>query len=252
MLAFRSDRVFEAAGLIGHAALLFVLIIRQRARRFPILTLLMGYHVFEAIFLFCLSKVGSPRQQYFGFWWIMAFGYVVEIAFILELSFGIMRVTGIPTRQALKPFLLWSTLGAILAAPVSHALTAGKVNGWDLWDMRATYFATCLTCFLYLAMLKTVNLWHLPWRSHILTLGEGFALWQFVSTLMDTLHVWSGWRWGDKGFDYTSKAVYLAVLLFWIVRLWFPERELDKKMSPDSEDLLRALARKADTVGTSP
>ena len=248
MLNISRDDVFGAAGLVGHAALLSVLLCRRRTRRFPTLTALMGYNIVESIFLHWLSQVGTTRQQYFGFWWATGLGYVLEVAFIFELAFGILRETAIPARVALRPFLTWAMLGAVIAAFASHVLTAGKASGWDLWDMRATYFATCLTCFLYLAILKAVNIWHLPWRSHVLTLGEGFAVWQFISALMDTLHVWRGWGWGDRGFDDMSKAVYLAMLLFWIVRLWFPERELHLQISANSQNMITALARRADSM----
>ncbi len=248
MLAISTDRFFEAAGLIGYAALLFVLIMRRRASRFPVFTALVVYNIIQSTFLFGLSHIGSPRQQYFGFWWSTALGYALEVGFIFELALGIIRSTGLVTRQALMPFLSWSVFGGVVAAWIADVLTTRKSQGWDLWDMRATYFATCLTCFLYLAMLKVVNRWHLPWRMHVLKLGQGFAAWQLVSTLMDTLHVWLGWIWEDRIFDEVSKVMYLAVLMFWSVSLWFPEWDSHAKSSPESERLIMALAKKADTL----
>lgn len=107
---------------------------------------------------------------------------------------------------------------------MSHALTAQNATGWDLWDLRATYFATCLKCFVYLAVLRAVNACHLPWSSHVISLGVGLALWQFVSACMDSAHIWSGWRWVDKTYDEVSSLVYVGLLVFWVRTLWFPER----------------------------
>ena len=242
------EQFLWAAGLAGHAALLFVLVRRHQAQRFPIFTFLIGYNILQTLFLFGLYQKGSNHQQYVYFWWTQAFGYVLEVAFIFELALAVMQASGRLTKQAFRLFLSWSGVGVLLAALISQALTARGASGLDLWDMRATYFATCLTCFLYLAMLRAVNFWRLPWQSHVMTLGQGFAVWQFVSTFLDSVHIWSGWRWADKAFDDVGKSVYLGVLLFWIVRLSFPERDSYIKISPESEVLILILARRADNL----
>lgn len=244
------ERFLWAAGLFGHAVLLFLLIHRHHVRRFPVFTVLVGYNVLQSVFVFwCLSHLGTPRQQYFYFWLALAVGYVLEIAFIVEIAMAVMRASGLLVKQALRHFLFWAALGSVFVALVTHGLTARKVTGWDLWDMRATYFATCVTGVLYLAMLRAVNLWQLPWRSHVMILGQGFTIWQFASTLMDSAHIWRGWRWADKGFDQVSGLVYLLVLSYWIWGLSFPEKEMYQKIAPESERVLAALSKK--TVGSS-
>ena len=204
MTSVSIENALWAAGLLGHAVLFFVLVHRGRARRFPVLTSLIAYTGLQSVFCFELYRVGTPIQMYLYFWRSTAIGYVLQVAFILELAFAVMRSTGILVRQAFKLFLAWSAVGLLAAAILSHQLTSRHVSGWDLWDMRGTFFATSLSCLLYLALLNAVNRWHLPWRSHVMVLGQGFAVWQMVSAVVESAHIWAGWVWEDKAYDTVS------------------------------------------------
>lgn len=248
MRSISVENILWMAGLVGHAILLCLLIARSHTRHFPVFTTLVGYNISLSIFLFLLYRFGSPHQQYVYYWRATALEYVLEIAFIVELASAVMRASGLWMKKALVPFLSWSVAALGASALLSRLLTADKLQGMDLWDMRATYFATSLTCFLYFALLRAVNLWHLPWRSRVMVLGQGFAVWQLVSTLTDSAHLWSGWHWTDKVYDEVSGVAYLAILSYWIAELRFPERDVQKEISIESKHFIVALALKADRL----
>jgi len=167
------ENALWVAGFAGHVALLAVLLIRSRWRKFPVFTLLIAYEAVVTVVLFVISRYGS-RHSYFLGYWVLALGdYVFQVALIFEIARDVLRSTGTWIRDARKWFLFWSTMGILIAAGLCLTISPPATKGLDLWEMRATLFTSLMTCELFLSVSAAANRLGLPWQSHVMSLDKG-------------------------------------------------------------------------------
>jgi len=67
------DLLFWAAGLIEHTALLLVLWIRERARSFPLFSVLITLNVVRTVLLFCIRRYGTQYVYFYTYWSLAVF-----------------------------------------------------------------------------------------------------------------------------------------------------------------------------------
>ena len=234
------DNALWAAGLIGHAALLFVLVLRRRFREFPVFTFLVGFEAFRTVLLFLVFRYGT-RHGYFLAYWSTGFAdYLFQIALIFEIARNILRPTGTWIVDARRTFLAWSAVGLFAAAALASQIGPPQSKGFDLWDTRITVFTSLLTCELFIAMSAAANWLGLQWRSHVVALGQGIFIWAFIALLEDFAHVALGWDREFAVFVHVRMFVYLCVLVYWMVAFWLPE-EVRAPLSPEMKAYLVAL-----------
>jgi len=238
------DNALWAAGFVGHVALFAILLLRSRWRRFPVFTSLIAYQAAVTLALFLISRHGS-RHTYFVAYWGLGLGdYCFQVALIFEIARNVLRSTGTWVRDARTAFLLWSAVSTLLAAGLCLTISPPAVRGLDLWEVRATLFTSLLTCELFLSISVAANRLGIPWRGHVMALGQGLVAWAAVAVTGDVAHVATGWRKELIIFDQTRMYVYLGALLLWIVSFSRPEVE-QAPMSPGMQEYLLALHQQA-------
>jgi hypothetical protein len=62
------DLLLWLTGFLGHVALLLVLLLRGRARAFPIFTALLILNVIRTVVLFFINHEGSKAIYFYTFW----------------------------------------------------------------------------------------------------------------------------------------------------------------------------------------
>lgn len=237
------DKALWAASLIGHAALLLVLVWRKRFRTFPVFTLMMAFEVFSTLLLLVVENKGS-RHAYFLAYWVTGFAdYGFQVALIIEIAREVLRPTGTWVRDARKGFVAWGSVGLILAAAMALQLGPAQSKGFDLWDSRITVFTSLLTCELFIAVATTATRLGLQWRSNVISLSQGLTLWAFIAVVEDLAHAIWGWEREFHGFTYVRMFAYLSVLIYWTVTFWLPER-VRAPLSPEMNAYLVALHRR--------
>lgn len=232
------DRVLWLLGFFGHLALLWVLTFRARWRVFPVFTGLIAYQVAQTLVLFFAFRNGTRHTYFLAYWLLAAGDYSFQVALIFEIARLVLRPTGTWIRDARAGFLMGSTASVLIAAALSMGISPPGVRGLDLWEMRVTLFTSLLTCELFLSISLAANYLGLPWRSHVMSLGQGLAAWSAVAVIGDVAHVATGWHRELIIFDELRMYIYLAVLAFWIVAFWRPER----KRAPIAKELQDYIA----------
>ena len=230
-------------GFVGHLALLLVLLVKRRARSFPVFTAFIAFHVAETVFLFQISR-HAPQHAYFLAYWGAAFlDYTLQAVLIFEIARTVLRPTGTWISDARRSFFLWSTFGLLFAAIFAFNLGSPYAKGLDLLEERITLFTSLLTCELFAVMIVTANRLGLQWRSHVMALGQGLTLWSLLNLGSDVLHVLAGWKRDFALYDGIREFAYLGALVFWIVSFWLPEKQR-APLSPSMEAYLLALHRR--------
>ena len=233
------DNALWAASLFGHAALLLILFLRKRAREFPVFTFFVASEVFRTVLLFLVFRYGT-KHGYFLAYWITGFAnYLFQVGLIVEIGINVLRPTGRWVLEAGKSFLVFAATGLLVAALMAFEIGPSQSKGLDLWDTRVTIFTALMTCGLFLAMLMAANRLGLRWRSQVFAIGQGLFLWAFISLLGDVGHAALGWNRDFIVLDHVRMFTYLAVLVFWSVTFWQPERER-AELSPEIRAYLLA------------
>jgi hypothetical protein len=234
------DNALWAASLIGHVALVIVLVTKKRIRLFPVFTAFAAYAASRSILLFFVLRNGS-KEAYFLAYWITGLGdYIFQVALLFEIARDVLRPTGTWVLDARKSFLGWGSAGLVASALIALQIGPPQAQGLDLWDVRITVFTSLLTCELFVAVAAVANRLGLQWRSHAVAISQGIALWAFVSLLEEFGHVVFGW---DRQFVvlvHVRMFAYLAVLVYWIGAFWLPEKAR-APLSPDMSAYLLAL-----------
>ncbi len=219
------DNALWAASLLGHAALLTILFWKRRVREFPVFTFFVASEVFRTVFLFLTLRFGT-KHGYFLAYWITGFAnYLFQIALIVEIARNVLRPTGRWVLEAGRTFLVLGALGLAVAALLAFEMGPSQSKGLDLWDTRVTVFTALMTCGLFLAMLTSANRLGLRWGSQIFAVGQGLFLWSFIALLGDLAHTALGWNRDSVVLDHIRMFGYLAVLGFWSIVFWQPEKE---------------------------
>ncbi len=235
--------VLWATSLLGHLAVLSVLLVRGRWRKFPVFAGVLLYQVTETVVLGVIAHQGR-WHAYSVAYWVLVFGdYGMQLALIWEIARSVLRPTGTWIRDARQSFFLWSAAGVLLAVGLAFTIGPPGSKGLDPWEARLTVFTSLLTCELFLAMSAAANRLGLPWRSHVMALAQGIMAWAAIALVGDLGHVILGWNRAFAVLDYARNLVYLGVLVFWGVAFWLPERAR-APLSADMQEYLVALHRR--------
>jgi len=237
------DNALWAASLIGHVALVLVLVFRKQNREFPIFTGYIGFQAVATILLFFVLRHGS-RHGYFLAFWITGFAdYVLQVALIFEIARDVLRPTGTWVQDARKAFFGWGAAGLVAATVLASQIGPPQAKGFDLWDVRITVLTSFVTCSLVAAMSVAASRLGLQERSPVVAIGHGFGLWALISLLEEFGHVIFGWDRQFVVFVHIREIVYLLVLVYWMTTFWLPEK-VRAPLSPEMTAYLVALHRR--------
>jgi len=234
------DNALWAASLVGHVALVLILVWRGKWREFPVFTSFVGFAALTTVLLFLVLRYGS-KHGYFLAYWITGFAdYLFQVALIFEIARDVLRPTGTWVQDARKSFLGWGGVGLLWAAALASQIGPPQARGFDLWDVRVTVFTSVLTCSLVTAMSVAANRLGLQERSPVVAIGHGIGVWAFIALLEEFGHVVFGWDRQFVVFVHIREIVYLTVLVYWMMTFWLPEK-VRAPLSPEMTAYLVAL-----------
>ncbi|HMF64422.1 MAG TPA: hypothetical protein VK608_10065 [Edaphobacter sp.] len=237
------DNIFWAAGFVGHAALLIVLLVRRRWQEFPIFTCLIGYEALVTITLFFISRDGSGDSYAVAYYVSVLGDFVFQLALILEIARVVLRPTGTWVRDARTSFMIAGAVGAVIALALCLTVKPLMPSVLSIWEVRGNLFTALLACELFMAMLYASNRLGLEWRNHVMGLAQGLTVWAFGAMASDLAHIVFGWGREFVVLDRLIMVLYLGALLYWIVTFWLPERSR-APVSEEMHEYLVALHRR--------
>jgi len=239
------DNALWAASLIGHVALVLVLVLRGKVRQFPVFFSFIVFSALVTILLFFVSRFGTKYGYFLAYWATSGANYLFQVGLIAEIATNTLRPTGRWVLEARKSFLFRALLGLMVAAVVAFEMGPEQSKGLDLWDTRITIFTDLMTCGLFVAMLTAANRLGLRWRSQVFALGQGLFIWAAFALFSNIAHIALGWNREFIVLDHIQMFAYLGVVLFWGVTFWLPEKER-AELSPDIRAYLVAAARRVE------
>lgn len=233
-----------AAGFLGNAALLAVLIVRRRVRLVPWFTTWVIFNLLYTVTLFCAFRLGT-KHAYAVLYWSGAFlDLLLQVGMIIEIARYVFCNSGAWVQGATKRLVTAGVVSAIAAILLGWAMTPAASSHLEAVEARVDLGATAFITMLFTAVMSSSHRLGLSWRNLLLREGYGVAAWSVTSFLTDTLH--ACWRTAEH-FTLLERlriVLYLCALVYWIVVFWIPE---SIPLVPDSdeetgiESLLRRL-----------
>lgn len=231
-----TELVLWAGGFLVHAALLFVLIVRKRWRTFPIFTVLMGFNAVRTILLVTIYTYGSERTYRLAYECASFLDLALQLGIIFELARVVLKPAGTWVRDARKTFLGFGILGAAIAALIAYSIKPSSPT--DFWVEKGYLFSAMLTLELFASMLFASTRLGLVGTSHVMRLGQGWALWAIADLVAEGAYSHFGQNFA--GLDYIRTGTYFCVTIYWIITLWRPEPKR-RTLSPEMQAYLDGL-----------
>ena len=220
------DLLFWAGGFVGHVVLLFVLIRRGRANRFPVFTTLIGASIVRTVALFLVFRSGVRYQYYFAYWILLFVDATLQFAVVYEIAAHIFRPLGSWVRDVKGGLavLIFVSLAiaaglTMLASPPTQIWIETLVIKWNFFT------STCLS-ELFVGILALSVTAGLPWKTHVARIAQGLGVYSIFEVLIETSRNCFGLG-GDNHvyvlLSHIRMLVYLGCLCFWALTLWSDE-----------------------------
>jgi hypothetical protein len=229
-----------AAGFIEDVLLLVVLFARKRWRTFPTFTSWIGFYVLRTIFLFLIYRYGSSNVYSKVYWGAQLLDLAFQVAVVLEMARVVLKPTGTWVRDARRMFLLLSLTGALVAVAIAYAISPSFYNSLDFWIEKGSLFSAMLTLELFVSMMFVSSQLGLGWNSHVMRIGQGWAIWACIALMTEGALSHFGPDWHGVVIDNVRILTYQMVTIYWTVTLWLPEPKR-RTLSPEMQNYLQNL-----------
>jgi hypothetical protein len=234
------DLFFWAAGLAGNIALLFVLLYRQLARRFPFFTSLIALNVFRTLALYCVFHLGTAKAYFASYWSLTLLDTALQLCIVYEIAVTVFRPAGTWAPDVRQRFL-WLLFPSVAIALGLSWLATPPARLWQQAAVaRGNLCAESLMSELFALMMALSVSSGLPWRTHVARIAQGLGTYSLFSLMIQTGQSYFGVDRGAPMFlvlSHIRMASYLVCVTYWIVALWAEEQQ----PIPMPEELRRSL-----------
>jgi len=234
------DWLLFATTTLGSVVLLAVLIFRCRWKHFPVFTAFVSFEIVQTLVLYLFFQYGSYGLYRKAYWTSILIEFVFELGIIIEIARIVLRPTGTWVRDARKQFILWGTLGILIAAALPFMVTPPAATFLQRLEVRGDLFTSLVICELIAVVTRTSLSLGLGWRSHVMALGNGWTAWAVVAILVDGLHSYFGASLHFRDLEHVRMLAYLTTIAYWTVHFWV-EEPVRQSISPDLQAYIEAL-----------
>jgi len=237
------DFVFWAAGVLGHAALFSVLVLRRRFREFPVFTTFVAFNGLRSLALYAVYLRHSRVWYGRAYWTFAVLDFCLQLGVVWEIVRIVMRPTRTWVRDAKALFLFSSAVAFVVAAVFASMMSPPGENPLQRLGAWANLFTSFLICELFIVMLLTAKWLGLGFRNHVFALVVGWSNWVMAVMLIDLLIGYYGNHIDFVLLGNAKKLVYLAALVYWMVRFWLNE-PARPEIAPELREYIVKLHRR--------
>jgi hypothetical protein len=238
------DKVLWAAGFLGHAALLLILVLRQRVRSYPFFSAYILFQIVSTAVLFADYRLLGARAYAMLYWSGALLDFCLLSAVLVEVALHLLRPARRWIPDSLRAMTWLTALGIALALALTFWVHPLHAHSPKEWQLRANLFTSIVTCELFTVILLTSQRFGVYWRSHLMGLGAGLTVWALMCFVVEGMHAYWGSTAHFEALENVRKFAYLSTLVFWIVTFWRAEPERESM----SEELRNAILLQADRV----
>ncbi len=217
------------------------MIFKGRWRYFPALFFFVLLDLASSFALYLIDPSGLSSAYIDAYFIFDIASFALQLFILYEIGKSVLKPAGVWEKEAVKPLLLIASIGAIVALLATFLLQAPSVHTSQLLQLRADVFTGLLTCEAVIAMMLAASHVGLPWRSHVMAVGQGLMIWSLVIAAVDGIAVYLGPHNPYYSALYYVRSInYLVVVGYWTVSLWY-EEPARKPISPALRKYIVAL-----------
>jgi hypothetical protein len=217
------DLLLWVAGFLGHLALLLILLLRKRARMFPVFTTLIVLNVTRTIVLFLINREGTKAMYFYTFWSVAFADVALQFGVVYELASKVFRPLGewaSDIRTRLAVWVVCSIGIALLLTWIPHPQSRFWIQ---VILLKGSFFSAALMSELFVGMMALSSIAGLSWSSHVAKIAKGLALYSVATLVFETANTSLGLTGNDRIYGQLSRlrmVLYLCCVMYWIVSLW--------------------------------
>jgi hypothetical protein len=246
------DFLFWAAGLAENILLLFVLVYRHRAARFPFFTSLCALAIIRTLTLYWVLHHASDHAYFWTYWSIALLDCALQFCIVYEIAAAVFRPGGVWAPDVRQRFI-WLAVPS-LAVALGLSLTATPpVRFWmQAVVARSILFTDSIMSELFVLMLALSVSAGLPWKTHVSKIAHGLGTYSMITLIVQAAQSYFG---ADRKapmyvlLSHIRIAAYLSCVIYWIVALWAEEEQPALMPEEFRENLLALQSRLAYDLG---
>jgi len=250
------DRIYWAIGFTAHLVLLIVLVIRQRARYFPVFTLLIALNVLRTVELFFVQRYCTKSAYFHAYWSLAIVDIALQLGVIYEMASMVFRPKGSWAKDVRHCMCCWIMVSLLVAA----GLASFPVPASRIWEhalmVRGNIFSAALMSELFVGMIVLAARSGLPWKTHVARITQGLGVYSLAAVAIELARAYFGIAAGTVKYGELTRlrmTVYLICLVYWIVTLWQqapPSKDMSERMQNQLSYLSTAVRLGAQLVGS--
>jgi hypothetical protein len=217
------DLLFWAGGFVGHIVLLFVLLRRGRAAKFPAFSILIGASIARTVGLYAVLHIGTAHQYFLTYWILALVDAALQFAVVYGIAARIFRPLGSWARDVKSSLAALIFVSLLIAAGLTW-LASPPTQFWlQTVVIKWNFFSSACMSELFVGMLALSVTAGLPWKTHVSRIALGLGLYSMFAVLIETSHNYFGVEGNDHLYillSHVRMLVYLGCLCFWALTLW--------------------------------
>jgi hypothetical protein len=242
------DFLLWAAGFFGHIVLLAVLLVRDRARTFPIFTTLIVANVVKTLALYLIvHNHGSKHSYLVAYSSLAVLDLLLQLGVVYELASHVFRPLGKWTPEVRNSSIWIVGISAAIAICLTYLSNTPPSHTWLQGQLiRGNFFSAALISELFVGMIVLSLTVRLPWKTHVARISQGFGFYSIVCILIEAGHSYLGMDHDARISSTLSRIRMVAYLIsvgYWIVMLWL-DAPAPKELSEEMRLQLISLQRK--------
>jgi len=217
------DRFLWAATSCGQILTLVVLIVRGRARSFPVFTIYIVENICTTVVEYFVFYHLSILAYCYWYWSLGIVDEILQLFVFYELAVHVFCPTGMWARDVRRTFLgvvCASAAVALLLTCLAHPTARIAI---ETFILRCNFFSAALVSELLVGMVVLSATAGLPWKTHVARIAQGLGAYSLVhvATAVIANYLISN-RLADlfRKLSYFESLTYLTCETFWVVMLW--------------------------------
>src|ERR1700743_1782915 len=161
------DILLWMVGFLEDSILLFVLIAKHRAHRFPIFTSMIAFCVSRTITLSLINHFGSVRAYYDGYWALAVVDVVLQLTVLYETASKVFCPGG-QWAPGIRRIFLWMIAASVtIAAVLTWLCEPAKTTLLGTITQRGNFFTSVLISEFFVGTIVLSVTTGLSLRTHV-------------------------------------------------------------------------------------
>jgi hypothetical protein len=242
----RLDLLLWGAGFAANVGLLFVLLYRERAHRFPFFTALITLNVVRTVILFFVLHYSTREVYFYAYWSLTLLDTGLQLAVVYEIASRVFRPLEIWADDLRSSFVYVGSFSVAIALGLSWLASPPSKSWMQAFTIRGNLFAAALLSELFVAMMALSMQAGLPWKTHVAKIAQGFGAYSLITVVIEGGHTYFGAGrelLASNVLSHVRMAAYLGCAVYWAVHLWWEERPIFQVTAGMREKLFTLQAR---------